>query len=234
MPEVIPYRSPRAAADERTARIVRRLRMRELGGFARIVAGYALGVPLCFLAPAMITLLLTGSGGRYGPVLPPIVSPGACFVVLSILMVPLLIWYERRTRGEYFMDALREWGGDDGPWFGGSIHRGVDTEGPGAILLMELFLFGPRLVIGATRSLRERSRVRHVPLALAADVLLHLLRHDGGIPPAELRDVSTEATAVRDAILYLAFFDWVDLSKDRTRIWVLTDARKALGEPAHA
>lgn len=229
MPEVLPYKSPYAATD---ARIVRHLRIREAWGFARIIAGYTFGIPLCFLAPALITWFLIVPG-RYRPALFSADSFAAIFTILCIILVPLLIWYERRTRGEYFMDALRDWG-PDGNWFSGSIHRGADTEGPGAIVMMELFLYGPRLVIGATRALRERGRLRHVPLALAADVLRHLLQFDHGIPPAELRDVSADARVVRDAILYLAFFDWVDLSKDRTRIWVLTDARKALGEPAHA
>src|SRR4051794_4310701 len=106
MPDVLSYKSPHAATDERTARIVRHLRTRELGSFGRIVAGYALGVPLSFFAPALITRVLAGSP-RYGPLFPS-VSSLAIFAVLSLLLVPLLFWYERRTRGEYFMDALRE------------------------------------------------------------------------------------------------------------------------------
>src|SRR4051794_33417597 len=130
MPDVLPYRSPHTATDNRMARIVRHLRGRELWGFGRIIAGYVLGVPLCFVAPALITPLFAGTS-RYGPLFPS-VSTSFIFTVLSLVLVPLLFWYEHRTRGEYFMDALREWG-CDGPLYSSPMHRGGDTEGPGAI-----------------------------------------------------------------------------------------------------
>jgi hypothetical protein len=98
--------------------------------------------------------------------------------------------------------------------------------------LVEVLLFAPRLTISAWRDLRERARLRHVTPRLAADVLDRLLRHDGGVPPAEIAAAHGDIRGSLDAILYLAFHEWIGFATDRRRVWVHSDDRRKLDKLA--
>ena len=61
----------------------------------------------------------------------------------------------------------------------------------------------------------------------AATILINLLRGNDGLPiGAALAGVSDQLSS--DALAYLAYYDWVDIAKDGSRVWILSDAKKHL------
>lgn len=151
---------------------------------------------------------------------------GACAIV-----IPILFWWDRRTHPESLMAKLRAEGGrwtGVGRW---SSQEEFDdaTNIVEYMLLTEILLFGPRLVTNALRDLVERFRLRGVAMRQAAEVLGTLLSHERGMEFNELvNGMGVDGAEAFDAVLYLVFHEWVDVSKDLRRVWPLSATRELL------
>jgi hypothetical protein len=60
-------------------------------------------------------------------------------------------------------------------------------------------------------------------------VLAILLRREDGTPSATvLTQSGLAADPFGDALAYLTYHEWIDISKDGLQLWILTAARKRL------
>jgi len=136
----------------------------------------------------------------------------------------LLFLMEWMTRGAFIDDAVDGMGGTDNMSASFS-HRQMAT----LALLTEISLWGPRITLTAIKRLSGATRLGLNPQPDAAAVLAVLLRREDGTASATVLTV-TGLTAERfgDALAYLTFHEWIDISKDGLYLWILSDARKRL------
>jgi hypothetical protein len=142
----------------------------------------------------------------------------------SMGLIPLLFLMEWMTRGAFMDDAVDGIGGADNmsASFG---HRQMSS----LALVTEISLWGPRIIITAARRFTAASRLGRNPQPAAAAVLAVLLRRDDGTPSASvLTQSGLSADDFGDALAYLTFHEWIDISKDGAVVWICTAARKRL------
>jgi hypothetical protein len=154
-------------------------------------------------------------------------------------LIPLLFRLERRTRGNYLTDTVADVGPTPavlsplgGPgmdllgWFGPSGR--VRASG-----LVELFLFGPRLILDTLDRMRARRALHDIDRVRCAQALLRLLSSDPHTPAASLLDPGQSIDDILPILRYLYFHDWIGVSADLQRIWILSDARRTLVAAPH-
>jgi hypothetical protein len=135
-------------------------------------------------------------------------TAGGAFVLASAIVLPALFWLERLTRGH---------------WFDGDAASDGAVEAVPVAGIIELLLWGPRMIFAA----RERWRQSAPAMVLTdAAATIAYLRHfdDAGVGTHELPTIQPAAV-----LRYLASRNWVGLSDDGRRVWLLRDARRALG-----
>ena len=139
-------------------------------------------------------------------------------------LIPLLFLMEWMTRGAFIDDAVDGMGGTDNMSASFS-HRQMAT----LALLTEISLWGPRITLTAIKRLSGATRLGLNPQPDAAAVLAVLLRREDGTASATVL-TATGLTAERfgDALAYLTFHEWIDISKDGLYLWILSDARRRL------
>ena len=213
---VIPYRGVNSD-DQRLAMVRARLAERA-GGSMALAVGQLIGGGLMTLVVAglVASLALLASG---------VWTFGAWFGIVWIILTPFLLWYERRTRGtatEGMMDGYEGTAASYGEW---EMRRTTAM----AMLWTELFLIGPRLIWWGVDHWRERHTGAPLELTRAAEVVIDLLEAGGGVHPSKLlrrNETPADLTAV---VRYLQRQDWVGVSKQRDRVWLLSEARERLG-----
>jgi hypothetical protein len=199
------------------------LRSRERAYQASAWTMLAFGLPAMLAGPLLATAIATGIQTQFRP------HGGGLewwswFIIASAALLPLLFWCEARTRGRWFEDEVRAQGSTPADLWQSSS-RGeweLRTTAASWAALFELLLWGPRMVLAA----RERFR-GNVPAAVLADAtsVINYLRHfTGGVPTFEL-----PAVRHSPALQYLVSRDWIGVSKAGDRVWLLGDARRALG-----
>lgn len=220
-PTPLHYRRP-GAGPHRVQRAAQELATAEKLGVAAVAANIALGVPLCLVAPLTIAAVTKAVEFKWGGG----VLPGFWMTasLLAVVIVPVLMWYERRTRGEYLSDAVR---GETSPYDASSYGEyQLQRAKMLSIGFTELALTGPRLLwtaIDRTGSAGDAS-VRKV----AAEVAVELLDAGSGVPVRQLVRPDRPAADVAAAVDYLAARDWVGLSSRRDRVWLTTPTRQQM------
>jgi len=192
------------------------LARRELARKGGVAARFVLGVPALFVGPFIISAMYWTIALIWGFYVPWM----WIFLVSFVVLVPLLFRMEWRSGGSYYSDAVL------------STHTASEyprkfVTGMGdvdelinfarhprdpAIGLVELFLRGPRQ-FGAV----DRRQAAEVLSALA------------GCAHAELKSLTSGGKlGARIVVAYLAWYDWVGISEDQTRVWIESDARTIL------
>lgn len=213
------YDGSRAAPPaESLLRMVRRLRLREQLRFARIVFLFLLGVPACFLAPLLVSFMLIGTGAGWR----------GLFWGTSAAVIPLLFVYVHLTRSYTVFDLIRDLRGATA--LETLVDITLETEAPHVLFPLEVLSIGARATLRATRELLARSRLRHVPLGQVAQTLRLLLPYEQGSSTAELAAKTDDIRGTLDAVIYLVFHGWAELSANRRRVWVVRHLRESLGE----
>ena len=97
------------------------------------------------------------------------------------------------------------------------------------LVLVELCLWGPRMVIAGTKKLHHLGRHRGADRALAAELLAALANRGEGMPTAQLYPLAHgRDDAFGDSLAYLLFHDLIGISKSGDRAWLLSEARRSL------
>src|SRR5262245_24217666 len=97
------YRSP-TTPQHRVQRVMTELERTEAADLARLAVKIIFGVLLCLVGPIVIAVVIKTIEARLGGHRLP---PFWIFVVMvAIVVVPLLLWLDRRARGEFLTGAI--------------------------------------------------------------------------------------------------------------------------------
>ena len=216
MPSLTSSSRVKPASPEQIASIVAKLRKREQThrskGWALILAG----IPLVFVAPLVIgtcIYFLDKHRRHYS-----FAGWLQMTALTSAIAIPLLFLFERVTGGG-FMTATAEAVGQS------DFSRAAGRAGAGA-LFMDIFCWGPRMILSGFKRLRSSGAGEDVNRELAAQWICKLLRLEQGTLTHELIDGNNSASV--PTLTYLSLYEWIDISANGERIWILSDARKVL------
>lgn len=220
------YRHSATADDHSLNRTVLVLQSREGFFWIHILLTACAGLVVAYVGPLLAASLLFAILGRLGVPLPRNDSWLVLFTAAGLLGI--LFWYERRTRGQFLNQSIE----DHRDWFHGRASSYGEFEARYQIasfmIVVELLLWGPRMLLSALDRSRTRQALRHVSLTRAAEIIADLQRADGGVLIRNLQRPNESLEELRGTLGYLSLFDWIGASKDGTRTWLLTDARKRL------
>jgi hypothetical protein len=142
----------------------------------------------------------------------------------SLWVIPLLFILEWATRGIFLDDAVDGMGGA-GNMSASFGHR----QWAVLALLTEISLWGPRIIFTSINRLSRAAKLGVNPHPGGAAVLVVLLRREDGTPTSTvLTACGLSAEAFGDALAYLMYHEWIDLSKDGLYLWILSDAKRRL------
>lgn len=207
-----------AVADDKE--IVRRLRAFDARYRTRWTTLLLLGVLVCWVGPVFFTMIIwiTQYMAHSDAIDLPVTFAWCCAIG-----IPVLFALEFATRGMFYETpdgaSVDSMGGD------------APANRAGAFALMiEISLWGPRMVITGIKRLRSEGRFGNTTRKTGATIVICLAKcEDGGMGTAQIFTrcaVSDELFA--DALAYLMYHDRVDISKDGSRIWILSETRRRL------
>lgn len=216
------YRSPRTT-DHRVRQVLDKLGTVHSITSAGIVLKLLLGIPLTLLGPLIVT-----AGIRHAYVREQrdsVFNWVGVFFLVSLVMVPLLMWLERRTRGKFLNDPLM---GEDisrPSSYGEFELRGHRTLWA---IYTEFALYGPRLLWSVIDCFRTRTMVDSALLVVAAHVVVDLLDRGEAMNVRELIAPGRPGPMLVPALRFLQECDWVDTSRRRDRVWLRSPIRNRL------
>lgn len=206
------------------------LRRRDSRFLLKTYTQFALGIICSFFAPLVIVLFVLvfcwGWRARHCPW-------GWWFLGGAIVTLPLLYRLELAAQGGLLRDVTEQFNSaqfpkDEPPSFkhvgavGAALAR-TRTPVNGAI---EFFLLGPRLVISALRKLRLRDLSKGTDPERMVSALNALFTLEGGAATEKMLGPDEPPQQLSKVLAYLLFFDWIGISNDGSKVWILTEARR--------
>ena len=226
---VVDYRTP-GVGDHRVQAVLNLLGRDEATGMAAAWGKVGLGVLLTLIGPLLVATIISGVGARLSsrsdPASPPpfAVTFGLCCLVL----VPLLLWYERRTRGGFLNDAIQ---GETSPMQASSYGEYELQKSKMAwIAYTEAALLGPRLLWHVYDWARGTPAVHQPARVAAAEIVVELFDAGGGVPIKRLVRPGRPLAEAHWSVKYLHSREWADVSAARDRVWLTTPTRERLIE----
>jgi hypothetical protein len=222
-PPTLDYRSPDTGA-HRVQRVMRELEAAETLGAASVGVKLLLGIPLCLLAPLVVTLILKRIEWEFRSEF----LPGfeATFLLAAAVLVPVLMRLARRTDGQ---------GVGSGMTAESSRYEVTATEGfrlrsPAMEwqVYLEIVLGGPRLIRSAIDAVSGKVAVDPPLRVVAAEIAIGLLEAGESRSLRELVRPNRPPRLVARAVHYLLRRDWLCISPGRDRVWLTTPARQFL------
>lgn len=209
---------------DRRQRIVAALSQTEAMDFAALATCLAIGVPLTFIAPFLVAILIKTIAFQAEWNWP--LGFVSTFVLISLLIVPWLMWYERRTKGSFYADAARDHGN---PYEASSYGEYEMNQGRAGIAAWtEISLTGPRLLWEFIDRVQGRGKLDTAKIAAAAELIDELIEAGQGVEIRELVTPARSRAKLNDLIDFLKRHDWADTSTDGKRVWVRSDVMKKL------
>lgn len=188
-----------------------------LGGASLMLV---IGVVLSF-AMWLLSIVVVGGDAAMGI--------RAWLVVYILLVVPVVVWVDRRARSGFF--SLMSADVD--------LTRDVDNNGDyllqrsaaHATSVMNVLMFGPRAFIAGLHALRNVP-LRGLELVLpeAADTLTLMLSIDGGVKIAALAAPGADPLSLMPVLKWLDLHDYIGISSKGDRVWVSSPAKKRFAE----
>ena len=233
-PGVIDYCNPRDAVFRERVRgmLIRRDAVLNV----KLVAMFVGGLVTSFVAPVVATLVVIQVHHRWGSHGFFMFEAALIFVIASLTIIPLLYGVEHLTRGRFFEDAVRKHGlGDNVNSLGmlQTASRGeyeMQTTAATWAAYLELVLFAPRMTMGALRQWRLRRYLGAFNVTRAAEVVHALLAVGVGVHPGAFLRGGETLEQLWPVLLLLTLHDWTGIAKSGDRIWLLSDARRALSK----
>jgi hypothetical protein len=204
---------------------------------------FAFGVPLSLFGPLLLATMfwLTALLLRISTLGRDYLPWPWFFGIAVVVVVPLLYRLELRTGGDYLGDVstagepLGPHGWSMMPMMTGRV-VGVATilANPRQVSggIVEIFLFGPRMVIGAYRQAKLARHLRTVDIDRAAGVILSLRCHKEGVDFPQLLHKGEKLEDLMPALAYLSFHKWIGAADGWHRIWLFTESRELLDRQA--
>ncbi len=182
--------------------------------FATILLRLAGGIALSLLGPLFLTVLLWALAARFRWEWMP--SFSSLFWLSVLLLVPLLMSYQRRLEGTVFGNNPMESAGSYGEWE-------MNQQKGFWIVIAEFSLMGPAMLWSAYDAITGRAVKVGAPIVECAELIDTLIQAGEGVKIASLvrPDRSTEQLSAM--LRYLEKNDWIGLSSDRRRVWVLSN-----------
>jgi hypothetical protein len=210
--------------------VLAKLRAMERGFFTRWLILALVGGVVCMIGPVIFGTLFWLRQYRDGVA---IVEPRPWLIVVSMTaawFLPILFLIEWLTRGSLLENTL-EGASDMGFSYGGRMAGGSYFAGRAVAgaMIVEMCLWGPRMVIGGITRLFHRTAHARADRKLAARMLHAMIVKGEGLPTAQLYPLASDADAFSETLAYLIFFDLIGLSKKGDRAWILGEAKRTLG-----
>ena len=209
------------------------LRRRERVFRAKIAVMLAFGLPLSLLGPFML-----GTIFWFVCLLLWHWYPWSWFFGSAVLVIVPLLYRMVLRGGDYLMDAVKASGASPdasaGLWalshiYDDSMLATVAIAAhpqASAAGFVELFLFGPRQVVSAIRQWRAARLMQNPDLTLAANILALLLRANRSLETRQL-PAADKMSTLAPVLAYLVFHDWIGLSANADKTWLLTSSRES-------
>lgn len=216
------------------------LRRREGLRKVRAYSSLAFGAPLTFISPLVLgTIFWVVCGLLFESWYP----WTWFFLALAALTLPLLFRLEIKSSGDYLGETMK----DVGPPMPGSgeltmkAHVGI---GPLAGLgfsmatnprassagFVEIFLTGPRMILGGIRHLRQARSFGAAEQVLACRIIARLLSRDSGLRLEELPKDGVGSDQLLTVLKWLAFYDWVGISEAKDRVFLFSESKATFGD----
>ena len=206
----------------RVGRIEKLLETRESMLWARVGLKLAVGLPLTLAVPLVLAIVL-------------VLWWGISFWMWFFVSMAGWLWLAWRACNKadgrsVFTEAMVEEIGGDVDYASSSSPGGLKVkQGTMAFwAYLEFLMFGPREVYEAWRIFEERRQFTGTARLRAAGVVAYLGQQDHGVPWLELRQENEPVEQLLKVLGYLRFSEWIDISSDGKKVWLLSDARKAL------
>ncbi len=202
--------------------------------WVKIAAKLLAGIPLTLIPPAILaTIFVVAGGGILGVYLP----WAWLFAALTVVVVPLLLRTEIRMGERYLSDAVA--GSDPAitlttrlPFYAGlgGLALGPALANPRGFAagVVEIFLIGPRLLVGALRQWRFRRRLDRIDGARAAELLATLPARNEGLPLAAVPRPGEQLNDLLPLLAWLAFHGWIGMGEKIDRVYLYSESRAAL------
>ena len=224
-PPTLDYRSPDTGA-HRVQRVMRELEAAETLGAASVGIKLLVGIPLCLLAPLVVTLVLKRIERR-GDFLP---GFEATLLLTAAIVVPLLMRSARRTRGPSFAEGVYDGMTAESSRYDVSSIEGFRLRSPAMEwqVYADIALAGPRLVWSAIDAVSGKVAVDPPLRVVAAEIAIGLFEAGESRLLRELVRPNRPPRLVARAVHYLLRRDWLCISPGRDRVWLATPVRERL------
>lgn len=201
--------------------------------------GLSAGSPLLLIGPLFFSMIVWFFAHQIIRVTLPF---GLTFILTSLVTIPLLLLLELSTRADYFSQSLHLIA-DRFPGFIPLLTpprfglTSLGEHGWGAFLMnpfgvaaffTEIFLAGPRMVLGAAARLRHARQLAAVDPARAADVIVTLLSKQSGMRLEELLRPGEKLADLVPVIGWLASFEWIGVADKADRVFLYSETRDLL------
>lgn len=209
------------------ASIEREMRQRDSMVWSRVGLKLVAGLPLALAGPFAFALLIYIDGW---------ISDWqwnyfTLWFVLACAIWVLLAWkfLPRVQREHYFADEVIQIVGltpEGAPDVDLYELSGLEPRAAAQAIVTKVFA-GPGRVYDAWQLVQARKAFGAPQRTRAAQILQELSRQPKGIPWLQLRREDEPLPELLTVLGYLKTADWVGFGRDGTKIWILSDARKA-------
>ena len=139
------------------------------------------------------------------------------YLLYLVILTPLIIWYERRSRPDYLLEAARSV--DPNPLSFGEYKLDEISESIG--MIASFLTWSPRSVVDGIHGLRGlRAPKLHAAFDRAALVALDLNNFPGGVDIKEVMHPPETMPTFALAIDLLEKHGWIGKSKDGKSLWL--------------
>jgi hypothetical protein len=189
------------------------------GSTGKLLAGIGVCLGMGFIFATVMVAVLYEAFGSSG------IGWSGWYLVFLAVLVPWLIWRERRWRASYMVDTMMEVSGK--PSSRGEME--MDQMKVKIAFIMAMLVWGPRAVLDGYRGLRgSQTTAEKIIFNRAALLIADLAVIPGGVPIADLIHPPEDMRVFGSAVDLLDKHDWIGRSSDGLSLWLNSTFREKL------